>query len=152
MVAQVFNIYTAKGYAGDLPDSTSALVSQSVVAAVPLGFGIAANGDGTIVASGGYVHGITRRELNHEAANRPSDGTTNYIVGSSVSVLRQGYIYVEVTGRAAVAGALANVVDATGAFTGGSAGAGESASTNVVFQEAGIVGSVVKAWIEHQPV
>lgn len=151
MVAQVFNIYTAKGYAGDLPDSTSALVSQSVVATVELGFGRAVTGTGTISA-GGYVHGITRRELNHEAANRPSDGTTNYIVGSSVSVLRQGYIYVEVTGRAAVSGAVANVVTATGEFAGGVAAIGEAASTNVVFQEAGIVGSVVKAWIEHQPI
>lgn len=152
MPVQTFNIYTAKGYAGDLPDSTSALVTQSLIAAEELDFGIGVDSDGTVAASGGYVYGITRRELNHEAANKPSDGTTKYAIGDSASVLRQGYIYVEVTVRAAVKGALLNTVDATGAFTGGAAGAGETATTNVVAQEAGAVGDIIKVWVEHQPV
>ena len=151
MPNQAFRIYTAKGYAGDLPDSTSSLVTQSVVAAVPLGFGLAVDQDGGI-AAGGTVHGITRRELNHEATNKPSDGTTGYLVGESVAVLRQGYIYVEVTVRAAVKGAALNVVDATGEFTGGSAVAGETLTTNVIAEESGSVGDIIKVWVEHRPI
>lgn len=151
MPVQDFNIYTARGYAGDLPDSTSALVSQTVVAAGTLGFGIAIGEDGLIQA-GGAVYGISRRELNHEAANKPSDGTTDYVEGDSVSVLRQGYIYVEVTARAAVAGALLNVVDATGLFAGGTAGAGETVTTNIVAEQDGAVGDIIKVWIEHRPI
>lgn len=152
MPIQNFNIYTAKGYAGDLPDSSSALVSQSVVAAAVLDFGIGVTGVGGI-SGGGYVHGITRRELNHEAANKPSDGATTYSVGDSVSVLRQGYIYVLVTVNAAVKDALLNVDTVTGAFSGGASGVGNGlATTNVVAQEAGIVGDIIKVWIEHQPI
>ena len=153
MPIQSYNLYTAKGYAGDACDNSPMVTSTGIVEAATLGFGLAvtpgSSEDHVVVGSAaGLVFGISRRELNHEAANRPSDGITTYVATESASILREGFIYVEVTERAAVANVLANVVDATGAIAGGSAGAGETASTNVRFVEGGQVGEIVKARID----
>lgn len=154
MPIQDYNIYTGKGYAGDLYDSAPRVTQTGRVEAASLGFGLAltkgtADKDVVVGHDAGVVFAISMRELNHEAANRPSDGVTTYVEGESASILREGFILVEVTERAAVAGELANVVDATGAFAGGAAaGAGETASANVRFVESGQVGEVVKARID----
>jgi len=154
MPIQTYNIYTGKGYAGDLYDSAPRVTQTGLVEDATLGFGlgvkVGTTGERSVVvgSSTGNVFAITMRELNHEADNRPSDGTTSYKNKDSASIMREGFILVKVTGNAAVAHAMANVNDTTGAFTGGAAGAGETATTNVTFLEAGLVGEVVKARID----
>lgn len=157
MPIQDFNLYTARGYAGDLPDSTSSVVSGTgIVEDATLGFGKALK-RGTLTTdarhvkvghSSGNVFAISRREYNHEADTRPSDGTTSYKQTDSASIMRQGFIYIKVTGRAATAGQLLNVDDATGEFTGGAAGTGETASKNVTAEQSGSVGDIIKARID----
>lgn len=154
MPIQTYEIYTGKGYAGDLYDSAPRVTQTGLVEGATLGFGLAVT-PGTISerhvvvgSNAGNVFGISMRELNHEADNRPSDGSTSYKNLDSASIMREGFLLVEVTARAAVAHTKANVVDATGAFTGGAAGAGETAATNVTFLEDGLVGEVVKARID----
>lgn len=153
MPIQTYDIYTKKGYAGDLYDSAPRVVQTGIVEEATLGYGLAlTNGVGErgVVAghSGGVVFAISQRELNHEAANRPSDGFTVYNQTESASIMREGFILVAVTVRAAVAHTALNVVDATGAFTGGAAIAGETASINVTALESGQVGDIIKARID----
>jgi len=148
MPIQNYEIYTGNAYKGQISDASTPRVVGSVVAAVAVAFGVAVKQDGTLGHDTGNVFAIATREANHEAKFRPSTGETEYPVGQTVSAFREGYINVEVTERAAVAGALANVVDATGEFAGGTAGVGETASTNVRFMESGSVGDVVRARID----
>ena len=155
MPNQTYSLYHKRGYAGELFDSAPRTTQTGLVEGASLGFGLALK-VGSDAANGGVVPGsvsgkvfaISMRELNHEAANKPSDGTTTYVKDESVSIMRQGFLLVKVTGRAAVAHSLANVNDTTGAFTGGSAAGGETQSTNVTFLEAGQVGDIVKARID----
>jgi hypothetical protein len=153
MPIQNYNIYTGKGYEGDLADLNPKVTETGIVEAATLGYGLAVTGgtadDQVVVGHDtGYAYGISLRELNHEAANRPSDGTANYVQTEAASILREGYVYVNVTARAAVAGAKLNINDTTGAFTGGTAGVGETASTNVTAIESGQVGEIIKARID----
>ena len=154
MPIQDYNIYTGKGYAGDHADSNPTVESSGLVldvATLDFGVGVKKGSvDGSVVVGhvGGLVQGITLRELNHEAANRPSDGTTTYVQNEQASILNEGAIYVVVTGRTAVAQALANINDTTGEFTGGTAGVGETITTNVRFLESGNVGDIVKVRID----
>ncbi len=153
MTVQVFNIYTANGYEGELVDSGPRVVQTGILTSAKVGFGKAIQRDSSVergvkLGATGNIFAITQREYNHEAASRPSDGTDFfYLETESVSIIRDGYIRLRVTGRAAVAGALANSNNTTGAFTGGTAGAGETATLNVVWEESGIVGDIVKARI-----
>lgn len=153
MTIQNFNIYTANGYEGELVDSGPRVTQTGVLTSAQVGFGKALTRDPSVdrgVAVGGAakVYAISQREYNLEADVRPTDGTDFFYKKSdSVSIMRDGYIRLLVTERAAVAGALANVNDTTGAFTGGAAGAGETLTTNVVWEESGIVGDIVKARI-----
>lgn len=153
MPVQDFNIYTANGYEGELVDSGPRVVQTGVLTSAKVGFGKAVSRDtsverGVSVGSTASVYAITQREYNREADTRPTDGTDFfYKQADSVSLVRDGFIRLKVTGRAAVAGQLANVVTATGLFTGGSAGSGETATTNVVWEESGVVGETVKARI-----
>jgi len=153
MPIQNYNIYTGNAYKGQESDASSPRVNGTGVAEVAIGFGVALKrgtneGQVDLGHTAGNVFGIAIREANHEAKFRPSTGKTEYPVTQSVSLMREGYINVEVTARAAVAGAFANVVDATGEFAGGAAGAGETASVNVQFMEAGQVGDIVRARID----
>ena len=153
MPIQDYNIYTDKGYVGDTADSGPRVVVSGVVEDATLAFGVAvtpgtADAQVTVGHDTGMVYGISMRELNHEAANRPSDGTTMYKVTETASVMREGFIYIEVTERSVTAHAKLNVNDTTGKFTGGSAGVGETASTNVTAIESGVVGDVIKARID----
>ena len=157
MPSQIFRINTAKGYAGDLVDSGPRVVQSGLVEAPAINFGVAVK-RGTValdpkfvlpgIDASGIVFALSQREWNHEALNRPSDGTTYYMENESISLMRQGYLYLEVTDRAAVAGDLVNFDDSTGKATGGVAGAGETASINVTWEESALVGEVAKARID----
>ena len=153
MPIQTYKIYTGDAYKGQESDASTPRVNGSGFAEAATGFGLAlkrgtAEGQVLVGHDTGNVLGVSIREMNHEAALRPSDGSTEYVLNQSVSLMREGYINLEVTVRAAVAGVKANVVDATGEFTGGAAIAGETASLNVTWMEAGIVGAVVRARID----
>lgn len=153
MPIQNYTIYTGDKYKGQESDASTPRVNGTGYAEAAIAFGIALKA-GTAedqVLPGhdtGNVLGIAIREANHEAKFRPSTGETEYPVTQSVSLMREGYINIEVTARAAVKGAFANVVDATGEFAGGAAGAGETASVNVRFMESGQVGDIVRARID----
>lgn len=99
-------------------------------------------------SASGNVFAISLRELNHEAQFRPSTGETVYKQTETVSLMREGTINLLVTVRAAVAMVPMNIVETTGEFTGGAAGAGETACLNVVALEDGIVGDIIKARID----
>jgi len=153
MTIQSFNIYTARGYAGDLVDSGPNVSQTGIVEDATLAIGVAVK-RGTVAtnprhivvdADGGNIFGIVRRELALEAKNRPSDGTTEFKQTESASVLRQGYIYVTVETNAVTAGALMSV-NPTGGF--GGAGAGAVATTNVTAEQTGQIGDVIKARID----
>jgi len=153
MPIQDYNIYTGDAYKGQESDASTPRVNGTGFAEAETGFGLSlqrgtAEGQVLVGHATGNVFAISLRELNHEAATRPSDGTTNYTINQSVSYMREGYVNLEVTGRAAVAGVKANVSDGIGEFTGGAAGAGETASLNVTWMEAGIVGDVIRARID----
>lgn len=155
MPIQDFKLYHARGYAGDLFDSAPRVIQTGLAEEAIVSFGVSVK-PGTNTEKNGVVAGhdsgnvfaITQRELNHEATNKPSDGLTTYVKDDSVSLMREGFLLVKVTGRACLANKLANVVDTTGEFAGGNAGAGETQSINVTFLEAGQVGDVVKARID----
>jgi len=154
MPLQTYKLYTGNAYKGQMAYSSEHhVVVKGTLEDATLDFGVSLKrGVGAVgVAAGhetGNVYGVSLREINHEAATRPSDGTTFYNLKDSVSVMREGTINVLVTARAAVRGVKVNVVDVTGEFTGGAAGAGETQAVNMTFLEAGLVGDVVKARID----
>lgn len=140
MPTQSFDIYTARGYAGDLVDSGPRVIQTGVLTAHAsnasgVEFGDAVQRDVTTLPAGPRniriggtedgtsdlvnVFAIAQRQYNHEASLRPSDGTTVYKVGESVSLIRQGYLYIDVDAstNAGVAGDAVNLVLATGKFT-----------------------------------
>ena len=150
MPAQDFNIYTARGYAGDLVDSGPNVSQTGIVEDATLAIGVAVK-RGTVSTNpkhivldvdGGAIFGIVRRELALEAKNKPSDGTTEFKQTESASILRQGYIYVTLT-TAATAGALL-FGQADGTF----GGSGGLATTNVTAEQSGIAGDVIRARID----
>lgn len=163
MPIQDFNIYTAKGYAGDLVDSGPRTVQTGIL--VPNAAGISAVGFGKAVlrqitgtkvprgielGGSANVYAITQREYNHEASTRPAkDGDWAYKEGESVSLIKQGYLYLKLTGTTAVAaGDVLNVVEATGEFTADAVTTGIVATVNVTADEAALVGEVFKARID----
>jgi len=155
MPIQDFNIYTANGYAGDLVDSGPRVIQSGVLTTASAGFGVAMQRDATVEKGcklgsvTGNVYAISQREYNHEAENRPSDGETLYHVTESVSLIRQGYLYVKLTGATAIAeGEVLHVNDVTGAFTKTAVTGDVVACTNVVADEAGIEGDVIKVRID----
>lgn len=153
MPIQNYNIYTGNKYKGQESDASTPRVNGTGFAEAATAFGVAlkrgtAEGQVLVGHTAGNVFGIAIREANHEAKFRPSTGETEYPINESVSLMREGYINVEVTIEAAVAGAFANIVDATGEISGGTAVAGETLSTNVVFMESGVVGAIVRARID----
>ncbi len=165
MTIQNFNIYTAKGYEGDLVDSGPRVVQTGVLVGSAAGFGKAMVRDTSVERGIGLgsdeigststtnVFAISQREYNHEAGSRPSTGNdTVYNETESVSLIRQGYLYVKIVDHAAVAGEALVVDEATGVFVGGDAAsgtvAGESVALNVFADEAGIAGDIIKARID----
>jgi len=155
MPIQDFNIYTSNGYAGDLVDSGPRVIQTGVLTSATAGFGVAIKRDASVERGcalgsvAGNVYAIAQREYNHEAATRPSDGSTNYNLGESVSLIRQGYLYVQLTGATAItAGAALHVNKVTGAFTKVTVAGDVVACTNVFAEEAGVSGDVIKVRID----
>lgn len=161
MVDQVFNIYTARGYEGDFVDSGHSVRQTGVLLTGTLGFGkaVQTSGTGQGIAVGSpeigassttNVWGISIREYNHEAGTRPSDGTDFlYRANESVSVLREGYIYLKLTGATAIAREESvHVVEATGLFTKVAVVAGTSAALNVYAVQPAIQDEIFKARID----
>lgn len=156
MTVQTFNIYTANGYEGDLVDSGPRVVQTGVLTSADAGFGKAMKRDsGTVergVALGGLanVFAISQREYNHEAGTRPATGNdTKYLKTESVSLIRQGYLYIKLTGLVAITeGAALHVDTVTGLFSKDTVAGSVVACTNVYAEESAIVGDVFKARID----
>lgn len=165
MTIQNFNIYTAKGYAGDLVDSGPRVVQTGVLTSASAGFGKAMSRDagtvdrgvkladpvvaGATTTSNTDLFAISQREYNHEAGVRPSTGNdTLYRETESVSLIRDGYLYVLLSGAVAVvAGDNLNVDIATGLFNNETVSATNPIANNVVADEAGLAGEVIKVRI-----
>ena len=160
MTIQTFDIYTKKGYEGDLCDSANAVKQTGILLSGTLGFGKAVQPSGTgkgiavgsaeIGTDNTNVWGISLREYNHEAGTRPSTGTDFlYRAAESVSVLQQGFIYLKLTGATAVArNANLRVVAATGLFTNVAESATVFTCRNVVAVEAAVQDEIFKARID----
>lgn len=155
MTTQAFNLYTANGYAGDLVDSGPRVIQTGILTSAEAGFGKAMKRDTSIdqgVALGGAasVYAISQREYNHEASTRPSPGDdTVYKITESVSLIRQGYLYIKLDGSVAIAaGAVLHVDTVTGLFVKTAVGGNIVATTNVVAEEAAIAGEVFKVRID----
>ncbi len=165
MPTQDFNIYTANGYEGDLVDSGPRVIQTGILVGSDVGFGKAVKRDTSVdrgVAIGSAeiaatsttnVFALSQREYNHEAGTRPSTGNdTVYKETESVSLIRQGYLYIKLRDHAAVAGEALVIEEATGIIVGGTAAAatvaGESVALNIFADEAGIAGDVIKARID----
>lgn len=144
MTIQSFDLYTANGYAGDLVDSGPRVIQTGVLTSAEVGFGKALKRDATVdrgVAVGsvdGDVWAISQREYNHEAGSRPSNGDdTKYYETESVSTIRQGYLYIRLSGTTAIAAGEALHVDTvTGEFTKDPVAGDIVACTNVFAEEA----------------
>jgi hypothetical protein len=161
MTIQAFNIYTANGYAGDLVDSGPRVVQTGILTSASAGFGLALTRDSLTVDRGvkladpvlagstTTVYAISQREYNHEAGTRPSDGDdTFYYESESVSIIRDGYLYIKLTGSTAIkAGEVLKVDVATGEFNYDTASASNPDALNVIADEAALVGEVFKARI-----
>ena len=153
MPIQNYEIYTGKGYAGDFADTGPRTVVTGIVEAATLEMGVGVK-PGTaerqvlVGHATGDVYGITVRQLNHEAANRPSDGTFTYKNKEAASVLREGFIFVKVTDHAAVAHTKLAINDTTGEFVGGTADTGETQCLNVTAIESGDADSIIKVRID----
>lgn len=165
MPVQNFEIYTANGYAGDLVDSGPRTVQTGILVAnatgaVEAGFGLAMlrQVTGTLVDKGvelggaANVFAISQREYNHEASTRPAKegtGAWAYQLTESVSLIRQGYLYVKLDGSASVvAGAAMHVNTATGVFSKDAVAGNVVACTNVFAEEAGVAGDIIKVRID----
>lgn len=147
MAGQVFNIYTGKGYAGQEADTTNA-IKQTGVAVGDIEFGVAVARDaavdrGVSPSADANVYAVALREWNHEASTKPSDGTTVYASSQSVSLIRQGYVYVEFVGAIAAGGTI--YVDAAGSFSGA---AGGTVVTNMYAEQAASAGEVAKVRLD----
>ena len=159
MPIQDFKIYTGNGYAGDLVDSGPRVIQSGVLTDASAGFGLGMQRDTSIDrgcklgGAAGPLYAISQREYNHEADNRPSDGSTSYKITESVSLIRQGYLYVELSGAASIAeGAALSIDSVTGEFTFDLVGVNANAVilTNVFAEEAGVAGDVIKVRIDIQ--
>ena len=157
MTIQDFRIYTRNGYAGDLVDSGPKVSQTGILNTGKAGFGLAMSRDTSIErgcslgTASTTIYAISMREYNHEADTRPAkDGDWYYLEGGSVSLLRQGYLYITLTGTTAVtAGDLLNVVAATGEFTADAAnGSTILACDNVTADLSSPAGEVIKARID----
>lgn len=155
MTVQNFSIYTAKGYEGELVDSGPRVVQTGILTSASVGFGKAVDRNinverGVEAGSGANVFAITQREYNHEAGTRPSAGNdTVYKITESVSLIRQGYLYILNTGSTPViAGSLLNVDSVTGLFTMDAVGGNIIATTNVTADESGLAGDIIKVRLD----
>ena len=158
MTQQTFALYTKNGYAGDLVDSGPRVVQTDVLTGSGAGFGKAMSRDtaverGVTLGSAETVFAISQREYNHEAGSRPTDGTDfAYLETESVSLIRDGYLYIELVGGAVPTGNIGTplfVNATTGTFSGDATDVSgvHVETTNVIAEEAGVVGDVIKCRI-----
>lgn len=149
-----FRLYTQNGYAGDLVDSGPRVVQTGILVGDPAGFGLALKRSSDVnvdrgVELGGAVNvfAISQREYNHEADVRPAKtgvaGTWAYQETQSVSIIRQGYVYILLTSDVAAGAPLFTEAD-TGTF----GGTGTLECQNVFADEKGLAGDVIKARID----
>lgn len=165
MPIQNFNLYTANGYAGDLVDSAPRVVQTGILVpnatgATEAGFGLAMlrQVTGTLIERGvelggaENVYAISQREYNHEASTVPAKkgtGAWAYKVTESVSLIREGYLYIQLEGSVAIAaGEVLHVDTATGVFSKDAIAGTIVATTNVRAEEAGIAGDIIKVRID----
>ncbi len=165
MPIQTFDIYTANGYAGDLVDSSPRVVQTGILVpnatdAADAGFGLAMlrQVTGALVERGvelggaANVFAISQREYNHEASTRPAKQDTGawaYKEGESVSLIREGYLYVKLEGATAIAAGESLHVDTkTGVFSKEAVAGDIVAATNVFSEEAGQAGDIIKVRID----
>lgn len=165
MPIQDFKLYTANGYAGDLVDSAPRVVQTGILVAnatgaETAGFGLAMlrQKTGTLIERGvelggaANVYAIAQREYNHEAATRPAKsgtGAWGYRLTESVSLIREGYLYIKLEGATGIAdGDVLHVDTVTGEFSKDTVAANIVATTNVVAEEAGIAGDIIKVRID----
>lgn len=165
MPVQQFEIYTANGYAGDLVDSAPRVVQTGILVAnatgaTEAGFGLAIlrQKTGTLVERGvelggaANVFAISQREYNHEASTRPAKSGTGawaYRLTESVSLIREGYLYVKLEGAVSIAaGEVLHVDTVTGEFSKSAIAGNVVATTNVVAEEAGLAGDIIKVRID----
>tara|TARA_R110002020_G_scaffold297585_1_gene513349 strand:- start:93 stop:581 length:489 start_codon:yes stop_codon:yes gene_type:complete len=160
MTIQNFNLYTAKGYAGELVDSGPRVIQTGIVEdantaeGYAIGFGKAVKRGvserGVALGAAADVFAISQREYNHEANSIPSSGNdTGYKSTYSASLIRQGYLYIEVTDTAASIGEKLSVDTVTGEFAGGGISSGNFVvSNNVVAEQAGVVGDIIKVRLD----
>lgn len=156
MPIQNFKLYTANGYAGDLVDSAPRVIQTGILTDVSAGFGLAMARDNavdrgvSVGSAGATVYAISQREANHEASKKPAQsGDWSYLEGESVSLIREGYLYVELTGATAIsAGELLHVNSVTGAFTKSAVAGNIIATDNVVAEEDGVSGDIIKIRID----
>lgn len=165
MTIQNFNLYTANGYAGDLVDSAPRVIQTGILvpnatAVGTAGFGLAMlrQVTGTLIERGvelggaASVYAISQREYNHEASTRPAKsgtGAWSYLEGESVSLIREGYLYIQLDGSAGIAaGDALHVNTVTGAFSKDAVAGNIVATTNVIAEEAGVAGDIIKVRID----
>ncbi len=165
MPIQTFDIYTKNGYAGELVDSAPRVIQTGILvpnatAVADAGFGLAMLRQltGTLVERGvelggaANVFAISQREYNHEADTRPAKegtGAWTYHEGESVSLIREGYLYIKLDGSTGIsAGDALHVHKLTGVFSKDSVGGNTVATTNVVAEEAGVAGDIIKVRID----
>ena len=147
MPIQDFKIYTDNAYNGQVSNSANSTIVTGIMEAdLEMGRAVKRGSKpGTVAGAGeANVFGVAIRDLNWEAAHRPSDGTTVLKKGNNASILRQGYINLKVTAGAAVAGKAVHVIASDGKF----AGTGGVACTNVTWEGNGAAGSIVRARID----
>jgi membrane carboxypeptidase/penicillin-binding protein len=154
MPVQSFNLYTGKGYAGQeaITNTSNTVITgraeEDIAFGVALARGVESDKGVKLGNAAGSAFAIALREVNHEADTRPSDGSTSYKEGDSVSIIREGYVYVQLENRAAVAGSFVGINDTTGAIEGDDDSAGVTLSTNVRAEESGQPGDVIKVRID----
>jgi hypothetical protein len=155
MPIQDFKLYTANGYAGDLVDSGPRVIQTGILTNPSAGFGLAMFRDisvdrGCRIGGAANVYAISQREYNHEASTRPAKaGDWAYLEGDSVSLIRQGYLYVKLTGATAIlTGDSLHVDTSTGEFSKLAVAGDVVACTNVFAEENGIEGDIIKVRID----
>ena len=137
MPVQSYTINTRDAIAGQLygmQQSRADIASAFVETGAGIGFGLACKvgtgARGVELGGAAHVAGISVRQIDREAATRPSDGTVVFRKGEALPLLKEGSINVKVADAGTmVSGAVAHVNAATGEFSI----AGGTATTNVTW-------------------
>lgn len=127
--------------------------AQVKTATIEFGAPVAAEADGTVInltdgTDVGSFKGIAVRELAREMDVRGSTAVTNYTVGSTAGIMRQGHIYVTIADDALVGATVGGAVYTNGgAFYGSANGAatdGLEAIPGATFETVAAAGAVAE--------